>query len=135
MCFAILGLVGCTMPDGRLFLNSHSVKSVTLECIDSCLKMKDPPFLEKTFRDQNAIRLFVLSIRKSEKMSGELDYAGIFAMNVRLKGGKTEKFVLNISNEENYTKGLLVRTSDSGQGYEISQKMTQKLRDLIYNSR
>jgi len=116
-------------------IKSAEVLSIRLECVDSCkdTKQTQASFTEKTFDDKNEIRTFVKAINRAKKLKGELDYGVYFYMYLSFKDGHQKKYVLNIGNSEKKgTRGLLVDTGNSGQGYSISEREHEKLRKLIF---
>ena len=116
-------------------IKSSKVLSIKLECVDACENTKNTPvpFTEKTFVNKDEIRTFVQAINQADKLNGELDYGVLFFMHLSFKDGHEKKYVLNVGNSEKKgTKGLLVDTVDSGQGYSIPEKWHEELRKLIY---
>lgn len=125
-----LGSAGCSTD----LLDRQSIVTITLECADFCKTMNNAPFAaEKIISYENAdeLRIFRRAIETAVKMSGELEYGVMFYMYLSMEDGTQKKFVLNVGDEEDQT-GLLVDTAASGQGYEIPEDQTAKLREIIY---
>ncbi|GGG11644.1 hypothetical protein [Paenibacillus aceti] len=91
------------------------------------------PFTEKVFEDQESIRLFVEALNHAAQMEGVLDYGAIFLMTLEMKDGSSKQYHLNIEDTDSQ-RGLLVHLPDTEHGYTISEKTSEKLRKLIYES-
>ncbi|WP_314589812.1 hypothetical protein [Paenibacillus terrigena] len=113
-------------------ITTEDVIAVKLDCIQLCKKMKDRPFIEKSFEDKETIGKFVHAIHKAEKRDGILDYGAIFLMTIEYKDGSTAGYHLNISNKER-TPGLLAELPGTTIGYRISEEICNELRRIIYH--
>ena len=111
---------------------SNDVRDVSLECIQQCLEKKDAPFITKRFVDKESIELLLTAVNKAEKMSGFLNYGALFTMTITLNDGSEEQYHLNISNSEKSQEGLLVKLSDTAQGYSIPEETSERLKHFIY---
>ncbi|MEK5238278.1 hypothetical protein NST99_21555 [Paenibacillus sp. FSL L8-0470] len=118
-----------------LRIKDTRIKSIRLECADLCKEGADKsgPFTEKTFTDEHELEVFANALNKAVKINGELNYVTCFLMHISYLDGTQKKYVLNISDsEQEGITGLLVDTEDSGQGYEIPERIHNELRALIY---
>src|SRR5690242_12641759 len=86
-------IAGCNLINHGI--KSNEVISISLECIQECLKMKDKPFAIKRFEDHESIKKFVKAINQAEKMEGILDYGAIFLMKLSYKNGSSNEYHLN----------------------------------------
>lgn len=127
----IFGLTGCKTLSGKEIFSKKEVESIKLECMELCKQKGNVAFSVKTFEDDNDIEMFVKAINKAEKIKGMLDYGTLFLMEVILKDGTQKKYVLNIDKEFG-TNGLLVESSNSSQGYTITQELSFELSKIIY---
>lgn len=125
----VLGIVGC----GNKVENEKEIVSIKIECADLCRTMKNIPFTEKTFDNEEEIRIFQRAINTAEKINGNLNYGVIFYMYVSFEDGTLKKFVLNVDDDDAST-ALLVDTAHSEQGYTIHKDQTIELRTILYNS-
>lgn len=118
-----------------LRLEVNKITAIRLQCVDLCREDRDAtePFTEKTFTVESEIRVFEQAMNRAIKMDGNLDYGTYFLMYISYKDGTQKEYVLNISNDDQEgLTGLLVDTTDSGQGYEIPEEAHTALRKLIY---
>ena|SRR5690554_4222932 len=112
----------------------NDVESITLECIQACLSMENPPFNEKEFKEKVAIEVFLKAINNAEKMKGSLDYSAVFFMTLSLKNGDKIDYHLVITNTDIPQRGLILELPNTEQGYKISEKTTRELKELIYTT-
>ena len=122
----VLGIVGC----GNKVENEKEIVSIKIECADLCKTMKNTPFTEKTYENEEEIRIFQRAINTAEKINGILDYGVVFYMYVSFEDGTQKKFVLNVADDDSST-ALLVDTAHSEQGYTIPKDQTKELRKTL----
>ena len=127
------GLFGYWAID-KSTIKSKDVKYVSLECIQECLKQKKVPFSNKQFIDKKSIDLFLDAVNKAKRIEGSLDYGVDFLMTITMSDGKQNKYYLNIGNTERPQNGLLIKLPDTEKGYSISEKTSEKLKQIIYKS-
>ncbi|MFD2614992.1 hypothetical protein [Paenibacillus gansuensis] len=120
---------GCNVLTGQVNLNKSKAASIKLDCTELC-KTRGIPFATKRFTEQKDIEVFVRAINKAEKIQGEIDYAALFHMKVNYKDGSVTTYHLNIDNRSG-SRGLLVETSNTNQGYSIPNEVTEELYNLI----
>jgi hypothetical protein len=129
---AILFQMGSIAVAGCSNVNAREVKSVTLECIQECLRMENKPFDKKEYKDKESIALFAKAVNQAGKIEGVLDYAAYFRMTFRMKNGNSSEYFLNIGYTDRPQNGLLVKLPDSEHGYSISQATSEKLKKIVY---
>ena len=130
----IVGLFGYYWVLDKSNINSKDVKYVSLECIQECLKQNKVPFSNKQFIDKKSIDQFLTAVNKAKRIEGSLDYGVDFLMTITMSDGKQNKYYLNIGNTERPKNGLLIKLPDTEKGYSISEKTSEKLKQIIYKS-
>lgn len=84
-------------------------------------------------KDSALIKALSEAMNKSEKLSGELDWAPDFDMELVYGDGYSEDYYIAIGNELGY-KGLFTTAENGGQGYSIPVKNADQIRQLIYGT-
>ncbi|MCP1307333.1 hypothetical protein [Paenibacillus tyrfis] len=125
---------GCGSNNNNL-LENKAISSVDLECRNQCTMRDGTPFIHREFKEEAELKLFTDAIQKAEKLPGILDYEVIFKMRVTFEDRTSKRFYLNISNTTDLQTGLLVEQSNSEQGFQISPKISERLREVIYNTK
>ncbi|MFB0842083.1 hypothetical protein [Paenibacillus oleatilyticus] len=128
------GVAGCGSNTNNL-LENKAISSVDLECRNQCTMSDGTPFIHRDFKEEAERKLFTDAIQKAEKLPGILDYFVIFKMRVTFEDHTSKMFYFNISNTTDLQNGLLVEQSNSEQGYQIPSKISERLRETIYNTR
>lgn len=125
------GTTGCLAKQTSA-VQAADIESVSVECIQACLNLKEVPFAKKEFDDQEAIGLFAKALQEGKRMEGVLDYSAFFLMTIRLKSGESEEYHLNVANTQDPQKAMFLKLPDTEHGYEVAEQTSAKLRDVIY---
>ncbi|KEQ22767.1 hypothetical protein [Paenibacillus tyrfis] len=124
---------GCESNTNNL-LENKAISSIDLECKNQCTLSDGTPFIHREFKEEAELKLFTDAIKKAEKMPGILDYFVILEMRITFEDRTSKMFYLNISNSTDLQTGLLIEQSKSEQGYQISSKISERLRETIYKT-
>lgn len=132
--FLVALLSGCKNDVG--FINARWIAGVSLTPVTtSDQNQVDRPehFETLILKDSALIKALSEAMNKSEKLSGELDWAPDFDMELVYGDGYSEDYYIAIGNELGY-KGLFTTAENSGQGYSIPVKNADQIRKLIYGT-
>lgn len=116
--------VGCTQAKEE---TGNSIIFISLECLRPT---KDEICKDQFFDDTRSIRLFENAITHTVKMSGELNYIAEYEMIVTYTNDTELKYHLSLGTDRTMN-GLLVNTSNSGQGFEIPLDYANDLRERM----
>jgi hypothetical protein len=130
-CFllSLLIILGCNEKNQEAILKNDS-GSIELICNQQA-RVSTNECTVKQFDDLQSFQIFKTAIESAEKMSGKIDYAAEYNLNITFHEDQTTKaFHLSLGTKRDM-KGLLVDLIDTNQGYEIPVTQANKLRDLI----
>lgn len=116
--------VGCNQAKEE---TGNSIVSISLECLRPT---KDEICTDQFFDDTQSIRLFKNAITHAVKMPGELNYIAEYEMIVTYTNDTELKYHLSLGTDRTMS-GLLVNTSNSGEGYEIPLEYANDLRERL----
>jgi hypothetical protein len=126
---SLLIILGCKEKnqDARL---ENDGGSIDLICNQQA-RVSTNECTDQQFDDLQSFQIFKTAIESAEKMSGKIDYAAEYNLNITFHKDQTTKaFHLSLGTKRDM-KGLLVNLIDTNQGYEIPVTQANKLRDLI----
>ncbi|QWU15315.1 hypothetical protein [Paenibacillus sophorae] len=107
--------------------SNDSITSIRLDCLQP---IKDELCESKYFENARSIKIIEEAINNAIKMKGELNYVAEYSLTVTFANNTTKNYHLSLGSDRTMN-GLLVDQSDTGQGYEISMKYANHLRDLL----
>lgn len=116
--------MGCNQSEKD---TKNSIISISLECLQP---NEDEMCMDQFLDDTQSITLFENAITHAVKMPGELNYIAEYKMTVTYTNDTELKYHLSLGTDE-AMNGLLVDTSNSGQGYEIPLEYANDLREWL----
>lgn len=127
-------LSGCKNDVG--FINARWITGVSLTpVISSDQNQADHSEHSETLmlKDSTLIKTLAEAMNKSNKLSGELDWAPEFKMELVYGDGYSKDYYIAIGDELGY-KGVFTTAENGGQGYSIPVKNSDQLRKLIFGT-
>lgn len=132
--FLVALLSGCKNDVG--FINARWIAGVSLTPVTtSDQNQVDRPehFETLILKDSALIKALSEAMNKSNKLSGELDWAPEFKMELVYGDGYSKDYYIAIGDEPGY-KGVFTTAENGGQGYSIPVKNADQIRQLIYGT-
>ncbi|WP_442601824.1 hypothetical protein [Paenibacillus sp. KN14-4R] len=122
MALMLLFISGCNKPG-----MNDSINQIKLECLQSFNEEKCE---NQDFNNDQSLKIFEEAITTATKMLGELNYGAEYNMTITYSNNTIKNFHLSLGSDRSM-KGLLVDQTNTSQGYEISMKYANQLRDLL----